>query len=407
MACIGCYTENEASWNAIDDRYERLDQVQATIKRSDLDQTIILDLKIFATQMQSNLDLIKDHWENVHCDGTSSAFCEIQDQQLEMFDKWYRSYLKYLKDHQIKSKDWENRTHQILNDRWNEPVRKTLNLLTVINGSTNYLEAILKTNPQMENHRVWLVINTKSSFDDQQALAIINQEISQLVTYLITNVEQFLDYSKATFYDWKIKLEWWLEWNQNQVPMIYVWLKTSEDHNCPLVGQSENSQLILTNHKGVNKGTRLLSFINEDWWKYPVLIDQDLKTQLVNASSQWVSNSLGFSNDHYNQVQKVIKQCQNLRFKFPMVLKLINDKSYLCFAKDWLVKNLVIHYDAKMQNLWKLAINSQSEYGFAASEIDQHQLDQISANSKWIWDHQGWSLSANHFKMIETISKDN
>lgn len=80
MACIGCYTENEASWNAIDDRYERLDQVQATIKRSDLDQTIILDLKIFATQMQSNLDLIKDHWENVHCDGTSSAFCEIQNQ---------------------------------------------------------------------------------------------------------------------------------------------------------------------------------------------------------------------------------------------------------------------------------------------------------------------------------------
>lgn len=405
MACIGCYTENEASWERIGDRYEKLDQVRTTIKRSDLDQNVVQDLKIFEIQMQSELDSIKDHWENVHCDGTWSAFCEIQDQHLEMFDKWYRRYLRYLKDHQIKSKDWENQTHQILNDHWNEPVRKTLNLLTIINYRSDYhLEAILKTNPKMQNHRVVVIINTKASFDDQRALAIINQEINQLLSYLVTNVDKFLDYAKTTCYDWKIKLEWQWEWNQNQVPIVNVWLKTGEHHNCPLVVQNDNSQLILTNH-WAGKRTRLLRFINVDWWKYPVLIDQDLKTQLEEETWQQNPNPLGFTNNDQVQ-QKAIKQWQNLRFKFPIVLKLINDKFYLCFAKDWLAKNLVMHYDAKKQNLWKLTIDSQSEYGFAASEIDQHQLDQISANIEWIWDHQGWSLNPNHFKMIETISED-
>ena len=90
MACIGCYTENEASWERIGDRYEKLDQVRTTIKQSNLDQNVVQDLKIFEIQMQFELDSIKHHWENVHCDGTESAFCEIQDQHLEMFDKWYR-----------------------------------------------------------------------------------------------------------------------------------------------------------------------------------------------------------------------------------------------------------------------------------------------------------------------------
>lgn len=404
MACIGCNTENEVSWESINERYEKLNRVEAIVKGSDLDQNVVQDLKIFATQMQLTLDLIKDHWENVHCDGTWSAFCEIQDQWLEMFDQWYRSYLKYLKDHQIASKEWENQTHQILNDRWNAPVSKTLNLLTVINGGNYHLEAILKTNPKMQNHRVVIIINTKASFDDPQALAIINQEISQLVSYLTTNVEKFLDYSKPIFYDWKIRLNWQWEWNQNQVPIINVWLKTHANQDQPLMMEIENWQHVLTNRQGANQQTKLLSFINDDWWKYPVLIDQDLKAQLVKEDLPW--SPFESTNDDRDQVEKLIKQCQNLRFKFPMVLKAINNKFYLCFAKDWLAKNLVMHYDAKLQNLWKLAIDSQNEYGFIANEIDQVQLDQISTNIKWIWDHHGWSLSANDFKMIVTINED-